>query len=308
MKRLPDAIGTLTNLMTLGLGRNQLEFLPASMSGLTSLKYIDVHVNCLETLLPEEIFMEYEKSQEEADALFAFRRRGSGANTTSTPDSTGPATVAKPATPSAPNTPNTPSRRLRRHSSLHANAEAAQMNIVKSSVKLLKGGVVLLAGLRDLECSYNELSELPDMSEMVHFCRLRMPLARHAVIFAIKCLISHECFFLLFVCELQVNLTRVNVAHNSLRDLPEVICDLVGLEKIECGDNRVRRVPESVSKLTRLTLLSLKNNNLRTLPKELGECMALKTLSLNANDLVDLPDHLCNLENLKRLTLAGKHS
>ena len=107
------------------------------------------------------------------------------------------------------------------------------------------------------------------------------------------------------ICELQVSLTRINVAHNHLTDLPEAICELVTLEKIECGDNRVRSVPNAVSKLTRLALLSLKNNNLRRLPDALGKCAALKSLSLNANDLVALPDSLCDLQNLKRLTSAA---
>ena len=97
------------------------------------------------------------------------------------------------------------------------------------------------------------------------------------------------------------------MAHNHLRDLPEVICELISLEKIECGDNRVRSVPRSVSKLTRLALLSLKNNNLRNLPSALGACEALKSLSLNANDLIEIPDALCHLQNLKRLTLAANN-
>ena len=64
LKRLPNTIGKLTNLSTLGLARNELEFLPDSLKLLTALKYIDVHVNCLHTVVPEETYLEWEQVEE----------------------------------------------------------------------------------------------------------------------------------------------------------------------------------------------------------------------------------------------------
>ena len=64
LKRLPNTIGKLTNLSTLGLARNELEFLPDSLQFLTALKYIDVHVNCLHTVVPEETYLEWEQAEE----------------------------------------------------------------------------------------------------------------------------------------------------------------------------------------------------------------------------------------------------
>ena len=161
MKRLPDSIGALKNLSTLSLARNQLEYLPTSLKHLADLKYIDVHVNCLHTILPEEIFSEWERKTSEGEAQAVF------VDTSDSPAT--PATPATPMTPATPNTPSTPSRRFRRHKSLHAQPAQEQFSrlFASSDVILPKGGIVLLSGLRDLECSYNELSELPDLSEMV---------------------------------------------------------------------------------------------------------------------------------------------
>ena len=181
LKRLPDATGRLTNLTTLGLARNEMEFLPASLMYLTALTFIDIHVNHLPTLLPEDEAHEWERIQNEAEAQAAFVDEKMRT----------PTTPATPATPSAPNTPSTPSRRLRRGRSLHADsANETEFSRILAYVQcpLPKGGVVLLTGLRDFECSYNGLDELPDMSKMF-------------------------------------NLTRVNLAHNRLRDLPVCVFD-----------------------------------------------------------------------------------
>ena len=263
LKQIPETIGELTGLTTLCMGRNELEFLPASLMKLYHLSFIDVHVNHLPTLLPEDEFHEYQKIIEE---------REEQAVSVDTP--TTPATPAQmPSSSGTPKTPTTPGgRRLRRGLSVQPSLDhnAFSKLLAPPQILMPRGGIVLLSGLRDLECSYNELEELPDMSRMV-------------------------------------NLTRINVAHNHLRSLPDVICELEKLEKIECGDNRVRSVPTHVSRLTSLTLLSLKNNNLRHLPKQLGRCVSLKSLSLNGNDLMGIPEEICQLENLKRLSIAANN-
>jgi len=159
LKRIPNAIGDLTNLSMLGLARNQLEYLPATLKMLTNLKYIDMHVNKLHTLHPEEDWHALERLQEEREVLAVFIDAKS-------PDS-------QPSTPasrrsSAPATPSTPNRRLLRHKSLHvADTENFTTISAPISVRIPPNGVVCLAGLRDLECSYNELEALPDLSGMV---------------------------------------------------------------------------------------------------------------------------------------------
>jgi hypothetical protein len=145
LKRIPNAIGDLTNLSMLGLARNQLEYLPATLKMLTNLKYIDMHVNKLHTLHPEEDWHALEKLQEEREVLAVFIDAKS-------PDSQ----------------PSTPNRRLLRHKSLHvADTENFTTISAPISVRIPPNGVVCLAGLRDLECSYNELEALPDLSGMV---------------------------------------------------------------------------------------------------------------------------------------------
>jgi hypothetical protein len=160
LKRIPNAIGDLTNLSMLGLARNQLEYLPATLKTLTDLKYIDIHVNKLHTLLPEEDWHALEKLQEDGEVLAVFIDTKSPDSQPSTPASRGS---------SAPATPSTPSRRLRRHKSLHlADTEDNFKTIsAQMSFGIPSNGVVCLAGLRDLECSYNELETLPDLSGMV---------------------------------------------------------------------------------------------------------------------------------------------
>jgi hypothetical protein len=168
MKRLPNAIGDLTNLSMLGLARNQLEYLPDTLKMLTNLKYIDVHVNHLHTLLSEDDWHAYEKHHEDREVLAVYV------------DTHSPGTPATPATPasrpgtqgsgaSVPATPTTPQRRLRRHKTLHAADVDEKFQVMLAPIHTIipPDGIILLAGLRDFECSYNELDALPDLARMV---------------------------------------------------------------------------------------------------------------------------------------------
>ena len=160
LKRIPNAIGDLTNLSMLGLARNQLEYLPATLKMLTNLKYIDMHVNQLHTLLPEEDWHAWEQLQEDREVSAVYLERKSSDSQPSTPASRGS---------SAPATPSSPNRRLRRHKSLHMADTDDNFKTLSTqiSVAIPSNGVVCLAGLRDLECSYNALETLPDLSGMV---------------------------------------------------------------------------------------------------------------------------------------------
>ena len=240
---IPDNFGLLSNIVVLSLARNHIRLLPGSMQDMGKLKICDMHVNELATLLPvqkhhrnKSVLAEALEEEEQEE----HRRTQSGSSDYSDDSSSSDEEAAE-------------------HISSRMMAKLAARGIE------LKLGVIGVVGIQDLECSYNKLAKLPDLTAMQ----------------AIR---------------------RINVSHNVLMSLPEEICALHTLEKIEAGDNRIRSVPGHVSQLTRLTLLSVKNNNLRSLPPEIGCCAKLKYLSLYANDLVSLPDQISMLSNLQRLS------
>lgn len=246
ISEIPANFGGLTNLVVLSMARNHIPLLPGSMENMVKLKICDMHVNELKTLLPVQRHHHHDDEQILASAQDDASRamRGSDASGDSS----------------------------------DSDQEAAEYISHRMEMKMMalgiemQLGVIGIVGIQDLECSYNSLAKLPDLSAMR-------------------------------------SIRRINVSHNVLRSLPEEICELHTLEKIESGDNRVRSVPPQVSKLTRLTLLSLKNNNLRSLPPEIGSCLKLKYMSLYANDLVLLPEEISLLTNLVRLsTQANKIS
>jgi len=83
------------------------------------------------------------------------------------------------------------------------------------------------------------------------------------------------------------NLSRLDVSHNELRELPEGIYELEHLAEIHASNNQIGSIDANVSKLTSLKVLSLNVNKIELIPSELSECHKLKELHLQDNLIKD---------------------
>ena len=100
------------------------------------------------------------------------------------------------------------------------------------------------------------------------------------------------------------SLTKLDLSHSwGLATLPESIGDLESLTKLdlcECGN--LTSLPESIGNLTSLTKLYLRHcNRLASLPKRFGNLTSLTELDLSFCTLVSLPKSFEKLTSLKEL-------
>lgn len=80
-----------------------------------------------------------------------------------------------------------------------------------------------------------------------------------------------------------VNLTSVDLASNSLQDLPWSLVYLRHLKILNLSNNRFCSIPPIIGHLTTLEELILKDNDLRSLPTSLVHLKVLKVLQLSGN-------------------------
>jgi len=104
--------------------------------------------------------------------------------------------------------------------------------------------------LIQLNCSDNQLTELPDLS---------------------KC----------------VSLNALNCYNNQLTELPD-LSKCVSLKYLYCSHNQLTELPD-LSKYVSFTYLYCDNNQLTELP-DLSKCVSLKILICSGNQLTELPD------------------
>lgn len=103
------------------------------------------------------------------------------------------------------------------------------------------------------------------------------------------------------------NLRTINVQHNNLRTLEELL-SLAHLRRLSClrlAFNRVLVLPATVGVLRGLELLDLSNNQLQTLPSALFSLRRLRRLLLAGNLLEELPAEVKSLQLLTELDFSG---
>ncbi|KAJ1651902.1 hypothetical protein IWQ61_007642 [Dispira simplex] len=91
------------------------------------------------------------------------------------------------------------------------------------------------------------------------------------------------------------NLTKVAMAHNSLRRWPADFCELTHLRYLDFSHNLLRSVPETLGSLHRLLVLDLSHNRLTTLPPTVGQLGSLRVLQLEGNPIQVLPSTIAGL-------------
>lgn len=95
-------------------------------------------------------------------------------------------------------------------------------------------------------------------------------------------------------------LTRLSLAHNSIRVLPIDMGQLSRLEVLDLAFNYLSALPSSIVGLSKLRELSLEHNNIRALPDDIEHMECLEGLNLRSNQLsrldwTSLPPHIVRL-------------
>ncbi len=105
------------------------------------------------------------------------------------------------------------------------------------------------------------------------------------------------------------NLTDLNLSEDYLSgEIPPVLGNLANLESLKLGDNQLSgEIPPELGNLANLTWLDLHQNDLTgEIPPELGNLANLTWLDLGWNDLTGkIPPELGSLANLETLYLIG---
>lgn len=97
----------------------------------------------------------------------------------------------------------------------------------------------------------------------------------------------------------------LDIHDNSLERLPDTIGMLLDLQKLELSRNQLTTLPSSIKELTNLTVLRLDINQISDLPDEIGDLVSLEDLDVSKNCLVTLPPTFGNLMKLRNLNLSS---
>ena len=117
----------------------------------------------------------------------------------------------------------------------------------------------------------------------------------------------------------QGRLIKLDLAGQSLTELPLAVCEFSALQELRLGfvvdDNGLRweadirynklaRLPEEIGNLQQLRILTLGSNRLASLPASFGHLSKLEQLDLQNNPLGTLPEPVYQLRNLQYLKLT----
>lgn len=86
---------------------------------------------------------------------------------------------------------------------------------------------------------------------------------------------------------------------------PKTKNELINITKLSLRWNRLKEIPKELFNLTELEILELNNNNLEILPAEISNLINLKELNLNINSLKTLPKEIIELKQLEVLNIKN---
>jgi Leucine-rich repeat (LRR) protein len=109
----------------------------------------------------------------------------------------------------------------------------------------------------------------------------------------------HQDFFL------QTDAKALFLADNRIETIQDEIGNLVELQRLDVSKNKLKNLPKTLSKLAKLEELSASGNSLESLPEEIGNLSQLKALRVSNNKLLYFPDSISKLSNLESLIAAN---
>ncbi len=87
--------------------------------------------------------------------------------------------------------------------------------------------------------------------------------------------------------------------------LPPRALELERLRHLSLGSNRLDALPDDLGRLAELEILELDRNQIPALPESIGRLTALRELSARSNRIASLPASMMGLSALEKLELAG---
>ncbi|MDJ0704813.1 MAG: COR domain-containing protein [Leptolyngbyaceae cyanobacterium MO_188.B28] len=145
-------------------------------------------------------------------------------------------------------------------------------------------------GVKELDLSYSELSQLPpEIGQLTNLITLDLR--------------ANQLSQLPSEIGQLNNLTQLYLSDNQLSQLPSEIGQLTNLITLDLRANQLSQLPPEISQLTNLTTLDLRANQLSQLPSEIGQVTNLTQLNLRSNQLSALPPKIGQLTNLTTLDL-----
>ncbi|XP_019860291.1 PREDICTED: leucine-rich repeat-containing protein 40-like [Amphimedon queenslandica] len=103
----------------------------------------------------------------------------------------------------------------------------------------------------------------------------------------------------------QVELTRLDLSSNEIKEISEDIENFNSLSALEVQYNELTCLPNNVIKLDKLSKIFASYNKLQCLPVDIGQLTNLQSLNISHNSLTVLPQSITSLSYLEELDISG---
>lgn len=154
----------------------------------------------------------------------------------------------------------------------------------------LPKGIEQLTELETLHLAGNHLTQLPDLGRMT---KLRFLTVNNNQLKELPKEIAKA-----------KKLRILNAANNQLSELPPGLFNAEELEFVFLANNQIKKIPGDFSKLKKLKELNVVGNQLTELPKNIGSGGSLQNLYVSNNELAALPNSIGQLKSLRSLDVS----
>ncbi|SNT69643.1 leucine-rich repeat domain-containing protein [Psychrobacter sp. LV10R520-6] len=313
---LPDSIGALTQLQSLGLSCNSLTHLPETIIGLEQLTELTVWSESL-TVLPDAISKLTSLKELQLDCRHLTYLPNSleclknlheltirSEHLSKLPNDIAELTGLKELHMACPSMKTLPSSidRLQNIKTLLINFDndghvesyqgsRGEASILSGQVTTLPESIGNLPNLEILKIRSTYLDKLPDnIGSLKTLKELTIT--------------SHHLKQLPQTIGGLTSLTELTLNCESLECLPETLGQLIRLEKLTIASDEIKQLPETIGDLTSLTELTLNCEGLECLPESLGQLIRLDDLTIASDEIKQLPKTIGDLTSLTKLTLS----
>jgi Leucine-rich repeat (LRR) protein len=313
---LPDSIGALTQLQSLGLSCNSLTHLPETIIGLEQLTELTVWSESL-TVLPDAISKLTSLKELQLDCKHLTYLPNSleclknlhelnirSEHLSKLPNDIAELTGLKELHMACPSMKTLPSSidRLQNLKTLLINFDndghvesyqgsRGEASTLSGQVTTLPESTGNLPSLEKLKIRSAYLDKLPDnIGSLKTLKELTIT--------------SHHLKQLPQTIGGLTSLTQLTLNCESLECLPEALGQLIQLEKLTIISDKIKKLPQTIGDLTSLTELTLNCEGLECLPESLGQLIRLDALTIASNEIKQLPKIIGDLTGLTKLTLS----
>lgn len=102
-------------------------------------------------------------------------------------------------------------------------------------------------------------------------------------------------------------LKDLNIAENSISEIPHEVSQLVNLTKLDLSGNNIDVMPVSICSLSTLQWLNLSYNLIPEVPKEIAGLVSLTHFYLQYNKVTKVTGSICQLTSIRELNLSYNH-